>query len=185
MELRVLHEKVATRAQSIETAHGAWPCRKGCDTCCTRLAATPDLTAAEWELLRPVVAVLPAEVHRRIELLEGALRPIVCPFLDSGACLIYEARPVACRTYGFYVDRDGGQYCGLIESLNAQVVWGSGAAIERDLSALGERRDLLAWFKLERAGSPSGPDSAPPDAAFRSAAHCAASLTPDSSQACR
>lgn len=185
MELRVLHEKVAVRAQSIETAHGSWPCRKGCDTCCNRLAAIPDLTAAEWELLRPAVAALPAEVHRRIEALDRAVRPIVCPFLDSGACLVYEARPVACRTYGFYVDRDGGQYCGIIESLNAEVVWGSGAAIEAELTSLGERRDLLAWFTSERAGSPSEPDNAPPDVASRSAARRAACQTPDSSPASR
>lgn len=185
MELRVLHEKVATRAQSIETAHGSWPCRKGCDTCCTRLAALPELTAAEWELLRSAVAVLPAEVHGRIAALAGEVRPIVCPFLEAGACLVYEARPVACRTYGFYVDRDGGQYCGIVESLNADVVWGSGAAVEADLAALGQRRDLLTWFTSERAGSPSAPDIERPDEVSRSAVRRAACRTPDSSPASR
>ena len=146
--LRVLHQKVAARTEAIAEAHGAWPCRKGCDACCTRLAAIPELTAAEWELLRPAVEGLPAEVHHRIEALQGAVRPITCPFLDdSGACLVYDARPVACRTYGFYVDRDGGQFCGIIESLDADVVWGSGAAIEADLVALGQRRDLLSWWR--------------------------------------
>ena len=150
MLLRVLHESIAARTGAIERSHGSWPCRKGCDACCTRLAAVPELTAAEWDLLRPVAEALPAHVHARIEALEGAVRPVACPFLEAGACLVYEARPVACRTYGFYVDRDGGQYCGLVEALNADVIWGNGAAVEAELSALGTRRDLLT---LWRSGS--------------------------------
>jgi Fe-S-cluster containining protein len=145
--LRVLHEKVAARAASIAGAHGSWPCRKGCDSCCRRLAAVPDLTAAEWTLLRPAVEALPRGIRERIAGLEGASRPVVCPFLEGGACLVYEVRPVACRTYGFYVDRDGGQYCELVDALNADVVWGSGASVEADLASLGERRDLVSWWK--------------------------------------
>ena len=71
----------------------------------------------------------------------------MCPFLEDGACLVYEVRPVACRTYGFYVDRDGGQYCELVGALNADVVWGNGASVDVDLGALGARRDLVSWWK--------------------------------------
>lgn len=155
MSLRILHETVAARASAIVESHGSWPCRKGCDACCRRLAAIPSLTAAEWELLRPAIESLPPSVHARIEAFEGAVRPIVCPLLEDGACLVYDARPVACRTYGFYVDRDGGQYCGDIEALNAEVVWGNGASVEAELSALGERRDLLTWWRDSSRGSSS------------------------------
>ena len=146
MELRVLHERIASRSEAIASSHGTWPCRRGCDMCCTRLAAVPELTEAEWTLLRPAVEALPTRVHRRIEALKGAVRPIVCPFLEDGACLVYEARPVACRTYGFYVDRDGGQFCGLVDALDAEVVWGSGAAVEAELAGFGERRNLVSWW---------------------------------------
>ena len=46
----------------------------------------------------------------------------------DGACLVYAQRPVACRTFGFYVQRDLGLYCKDIESRVAdgaltEVVW--------------------------------------------------------------
>ena len=46
-------------------------------------------------------------------LTEQATRPAVCPMLDetASACRVYEYRPVACRTYGFYVQHDLGLYC--------------------------------------------------------------------------
>jgi Fe-S-cluster containining protein len=142
MLLRVLHESIASRVESIERSHGQWPCRKGCDACCTRLAAIPELTAAEWDLLRPVAEALPDHVQARVEAMWR-----VCPFLENGVCLVYEVRPVACRTYGFYVDRDGGQYCGMVEALQAHVIWGNGAAVEADMDAFGERRDLVTWWR--------------------------------------
>jgi Fe-S-cluster containining protein len=65
--------------------------------------------------------------------------------------MVYSSRPVACRTYGFYVERDGGLYCGMIQSHvengdYADVVWGNNAAIESALTALGPSRSLVEWF---------------------------------------
>jgi Fe-S-cluster containining protein len=44
--------------------------------------------------------------------------------------MVYTQRPVACRTYGFYVQRKLGLYCRDIESREAEgalvdVVWGN------------------------------------------------------------
>lgn len=156
--LNELHADIDRRVQSIRDGGAEWPCAKGCDQCCRRLAEIPSLTRAEWELLREGLAALPAaqrdEIGQRIVALAASQeRPVTCPFLDrdSGACPVYPFRPVACRTYGFYVQRDRGLYCGEIESRVAagelmHVVWGNHDAIDRSLAALGEARPLTDWF---------------------------------------
>lgn len=156
-----LHIAIDARVHNIRESHPDWPCAKGCDGCCTRLAEMPRLTAAEWELLREGLAALPRE---RLSEIGHAIAcqphppqaPVVCPLLDraSGACPVYAQRPVACRTYGFYVQRDKGLYCGDIESrvgdgTLADVVWGNHDAIDHQLHELGNRsepRSLGEWF---------------------------------------
>jgi Fe-S-cluster containining protein len=64
---------------------------------------------------------------------------------------VYEHRPVACRTYGFYVERDQGLYCGQIrERVDAgelaDVVWGNQELVDRQLDSLGPRLGLREWF---------------------------------------
>jgi hypothetical protein len=59
---------------------------------------------------------------------------------------------VACRTYGFYVQRELGLYCRDIESrvadgTLADVVWGNHDAIDHRLAGLGEVRALTEWFE--------------------------------------
>ena len=58
---------------------------------------------------------------------------------------------MACRTYGFYVQRNLGLYCGEIESRVvegklADVIWGNQDAVDRELAGLGEKRSLVEWF---------------------------------------
>ena len=91
--------------------------------------------------------------QKMVALTEQSTRPIVCPMLDQnvGACSVYEYRPVACRTYGFYVQRDLGLYCNAIKAEVEQgaltnVVWGNHDTIDRRLSALGDSRELIDWF---------------------------------------
>ncbi len=156
--LTELHADIDRRVQSIREGGAEWPCAKGCDRCCRSLAEIPTLTRAEWELLCDGLAALPAEqrneIYQRITALAGSTeRPVTCPFLDrdSGACPVYPYRPVACRTYGFYVQRDRGLYCSEIESRVASgdlayVVWGNHDAIDRSLAALDETRPLTDWF---------------------------------------
>ena len=156
--LTQLHADIEARVQAIQEDNPEWLCRLGCDSCCQRLAEVPRLTAAEWDWLRDGLAALPSERLREIgqyiaALAEQSSRPIVCPLLDlsAGACLVYSHRPVACRTYGFYVQRDLGLYCNDIESRVAGgawvgVVWGNQDAIDRRLCGLGGTRDLTEWF---------------------------------------
>lgn len=153
-----LHSEIDARVHSIRENRPDWLCGKGCDQCCRRLAEIPQLTAAEWDLLKEGLAGLPAEHLREIGEKMTALaaqpaRPLVCPLLDhtTGACPVYAQRPVACRTYGFYAQRDLGLYCGDIESrvadgALADVVWGNHDAIDRQLTNLGESRPLTEWF---------------------------------------
>ena len=85
--------------------------------------------------------------------------PITCPLLDlaTGSCPVYAQRPVACRTYGFYVQRDLGLYCRDIESrvadgALADVVWGNHDAIDQRLAGLGESRALTDWLERWDSG---------------------------------
>lgn len=119
----------------------------------------PRLTATEWEWLREGLAALPAALRDEIRAGVAALarttaRPLTCPMLDksTGACRVYAYRPVACRTYGFYVQRDRGLYCGDIEARVAsggmtEVVWGNHDAVDQRLGAWGETRSLSEWFE--------------------------------------
>lgn len=105
-------------------------------------------------MLQQGLAALPPERIQKIGLEIAALadqvsRTIVCPMLNKthGACLVYARRPVAFRTYDFYVQRDEGLYCKYIESCIAdvalaEVVWGNHDMIDCHLFALGETRKL-------------------------------------------
>ena len=156
--LQEIHRSIDARVQAIRDGHPDWLCGKGCDRCCRSLADIPRLTQAEWDLLSEGLAALPeerlVEISRHITTLAGQTsRPVVCPLLDqaSGACPVYANRPVACRTYGFYAQRDKGLYCGVIEARVAEgaladVVWGNHDAIDRQLAGQGETRLLTEWF---------------------------------------
>lgn len=163
--LTQLHADIDARVRSIRDEHGDWLCRCGCDGCCRRLADVPRLTEAEWDWLREGLAELAPEQLREVgqgiaALGEQPARPVVCPLLDqsAGACRVYQHRPVACRTYGFYVDRGQGLYCKDIEARVAagewaEVVWGNQDAVDRRLAGLGETRALTEWFLgWERGG---------------------------------
>lgn len=152
------------RVASIRENNPDWLCGKGCDSCCRRLAEIPQLSAKEWELLHQGLAGLAPEhlqqISRDMVALAGeTARPLTCPLLDrqTGACPVYAQRPVACRTYGFYVQRDKGLYCGEIEALVVDgalvdVVWGNHDAVDQQLAKLGESRPLTEWFTAWRAG---------------------------------
>jgi Fe-S-cluster containining protein len=153
--LRVIQEEVRRRGEEIAADHGNWPCRKGCDDCCRRLASAPRITEREWRLISAAMDTLPAPtaelIRRRIRESARASRPVVCPLLDtnSGACLVYEARPVACRAYGFYTEREAVLGCSRIEAIGQQspdVVWGNHAALDERLRMLGPAAKLSTWL---------------------------------------
>ena len=158
--LGALHAEVDARTRAIREENPEWLCGKGCDGCCHQLAEVPRLTSVEWELLQAGLAVLTLDQLHEIgvkisELANQAYAPIICPLLDTkqGTCMVYAQRPVACRTYGFYRQRDMGLYCKDIENRVAQgdwaeVVWGNQDTIDRRLSCLGDTRALTEWFLL-------------------------------------
>ena len=115
----------------------------------------PRVTQQEWQSIAAALDALPdptAELVRsRIRDSATASRPVTCPLLDrdSGTCLIYEARPVACRAYGFYAERQYVLGCSRIESMAQEfppVIWGNHAALEEDLRRLGAEATLLEWL---------------------------------------
>jgi uncharacterized protein len=149
-----IHRDVEARVEAIAAASN-WPCRKGCDECCRRLARAPEVSEDEWRLLEAAIAELPpdrgAEIRRRIRASAGQSRPVVCPLLDeaNGACLVYAARPVACRSYGFYAERDQVLGCARIEAISREridVVWGNHQSLEQRLAALGPAKPLSEWL---------------------------------------
>ena len=156
-QLAQLHVDIDVRVQTILGDRSDWLCTKGCDNCCRQLAEVPQLTLAEWDLLREGLQDLTPERLQEISKNMAALnqsRPIICPMLDlaAGTCPVYAQRPVACRTYGFYVQRDKGLYCNDIKTRVdngawADVVWGNHDAIYQRLAGLGETRALTDWFE--------------------------------------
>jgi Fe-S-cluster containining protein len=119
------------------------------------------LTADEWNTLRTQIDRLPRETQRAIELryeeLERSSGPLTCPFLDrnNGECLVYPARPIQCRSYGYYVERDRGLYCGQIQERVERgdfdsVIWGNHESVEAGLESIGPRHPLLEWVRHSR-----------------------------------
>jgi Fe-S-cluster containining protein len=186
--LLTLYDDVERRARATASEHEWWPCRRGCDLCCHRLADVPRLVRAEWELLREgldlLAPVVRAQVDARIEALavlerEGRLpRHVVCPMLDEseGACRVYAHRPGACRTYGFYVERGIGLHCDAItEAVAARpeepIVWGNQEGVDYALARLEDAAPLplTAWVALSSSSllsplneEPSEPLPPPP-----------------------
>lgn len=160
--LAELQEAVASRCGEIQQQRPDWPCRKGCDQCCRNLARLPELRRPEWELLEAGLAELRTDqrdaVRERLQVLSGQSGPpYACPFLDdsSGCCLVYAHRPMACRTYGFYRERDKGLYCEMIrERADSgefdRVVWGNTEGLDSRMAAMGERIPLLEWVSGKR-----------------------------------
>jgi len=153
--LAQIQKDVGHRAFATMSAYPDWPCRKGCDDCCRSLASAPRITEAEWLPIAAALAAMPdataAEARRRIRESAGAPCPVVCPLLDTanGACLVYDVRPIACRAYGFYAERDLVLGCGRIEAIareSAEVVWGNHEALEARTQSLGPVADLADWL---------------------------------------
>ena len=72
-------------------------CRKGCDGCCQHLSLFWVEGFALFDALRQKPAAKAAEIKRR---LGAGLKDCDCPLLEEHGCLLYEARPVICRTHG-------------------------------------------------------------------------------------
>jgi Fe-S-cluster containining protein len=125
------------------------------------LSGIPNWTGPEWNLIWEAYLGLSPTVREEVLVRVrsmGGTAPYVCPFLDLelDRCRIYEARPLVCRTYGFYVERDRGLYCREMQARAGQgewadVVWGNQASVEAKLGEMGERQDVQRWFALQGA----------------------------------
>ena len=161
--LLAIYDDVERRARTTNEAHAWWPCKRGCDLCCRRLADVPRMGKDEWALLREGIEALAPAVRGGVDARLAALRDhrgghVVCPLLDQaeGACLVYAHRPGACRTYGYYVER--GDVLGCSRVLEAAresgeedaIVWGNEDGVRYALATLsGEPLPLTEWLALD------------------------------------
>ena len=144
--LLAIYEDIDRRVQATHEAQPSWPCRRGCDHCCRSLAEPMRLTRAEWEHLRDAI---PANAKSD--------DPRVCPFLarDEGACRVYAHRPAACRTYGYYVERDEVLGCDrILARANDDVVWGNEESVRYALATLSEDSGALPLREWLSGGDP-------------------------------
>ncbi|QWV98826.1 YkgJ family cysteine cluster protein [Geomonas nitrogeniifigens] len=88
-------DEICRRTSETFSAHIT--CRAGCDACCRHLS----IFAVEAAALRKALRELPAE---QAELVRAKARETregsPCPLLHDGLCLLYQARPIICRTHG-------------------------------------------------------------------------------------
>lgn len=95
---RDLVARVDALCGRIETEFGSHlACRKGCDACCRHLSLFRVEGVALAEALGNCSAGQAARIRQRARqsTIDGP-----CPLLHGGVCLLYEARPIICRTHG-------------------------------------------------------------------------------------
>lgn len=71
-------------------------CREGCSHCCRHISLFP------VEALSIALALRQSQPEKSSHIRELAAAATMdkCPLLDNGRCLLYEARPIICRTHG-------------------------------------------------------------------------------------
>lgn len=112
-QLRAQVEGLCQRIEREQAAHLA--CRRGCDGCCRHLRLFAVEAAALRAALRQQTPQRQALIRTRAA---AAAASDPCPLLADGACLLYEARPIICRTHGLPLLVDAGgtgrvDYCPL------------------------------------------------------------------------
>ena len=156
--LTSLHKDIEKSAARIQACHPEWPCQKGCGSCCHQLAEIPRITSIEWLLLYEGLKQLDqdalSEIQQSVSHWEPHIKgPLTCPFLDktSESCRVYPYRPIACRTYGFFMDRGTGLFCKMIEERlfnqhEPPVVFGNQRSVELQMAQFGEQKPLTDWL---------------------------------------
>ena len=110
--LKLITEKKASRQLDyIYKQVPSFPCIK-CGLCCFNCCETHYL---EYLNILNYVKKLPAErrarlVHKVVgyEFLNLLKIDLECPFLDDNECVIYQKRPLACRFFGLYPEKEYG-----------------------------------------------------------------------------
>ncbi|MEI7815983.1 MAG: YkgJ family cysteine cluster protein [Desulfuromonadales bacterium] len=95
---RQLTARVDSLCSSIEAVLGEQiTCSPGCSSCCTSITIFPVEAAAMLEAL----SNLPEQEAEKIRLhISENAHGERCPLLFNHHCLLYEARPIICRTHG-------------------------------------------------------------------------------------
>ena len=79
-------------------------CKPGCHTCCTLTSVLP----LEGLVIKKAVATFDTRMLATVRQQAAASSPY-CPLLFDGLCLIYQNRPLICRSHGVpvaYIDYD-------------------------------------------------------------------------------
>lgn len=79
-------------------------CRKGCADCCRHLRLFPVEAVALSVQLRKLPGRQADHIRTRAQ---RSGPQDACPLLENSCCLMYEARPVICRTHGYPLLMDG------------------------------------------------------------------------------
>ena len=95
---RQLVEKIDSLCPDIASQLGErLQCHAGCSSCCTVISVFPVEAAA----IRNLLETLPEQQRNEIRAhAAGQSGSDSCPLLRDGLCLLYEVRPVICRTHG-------------------------------------------------------------------------------------
>ena len=152
--LKILDSEISSRCKVVHQQKADWPCRAGCAQCCKTLKEPMQVTEPEWRRLQSAIDKLESTDYENVmqgldiwSKVEAGVEHI-CPMLGSDdRCLVYDARPIACRTYGYYVASDGqGRWCSIIEARDDlhEVIWG----YERSLRTENNLICLSDWLGL-------------------------------------
>lgn len=76
---------------------GHLACRKGCDACCLHLSLFPVEAVAVAQAVKNLPKLQQQKLRERAK---NAPHDGPCPLLEDHVCLIYQARPMICRTHG-------------------------------------------------------------------------------------
>ncbi|PIE60846.1 MAG: zinc/iron-chelating domain-containing protein [Desulfobacterales bacterium] len=101
----ILIQRIDAHTRSIMDNLGAnIACKKGCDDCCQFLTLFP----VEAFALSRAFAALSQHDRERV-MSQARAGEDACPLLVDHVCMVYQARPVICRTHGFpiYLEKDG------------------------------------------------------------------------------
>ncbi|WP_321492639.1 YkgJ family cysteine cluster protein [uncultured Desulfobacter sp.] len=79
-------------------------CKKGCDDCCRHLSLFPVEAFALSRAFDRLDAPCRAKVLGQAKQTDAQ-----CPLLVDHVCMVYEARPIICRTHGYplYMEKEG------------------------------------------------------------------------------
>lgn len=95
---RRLVTRIDRRCREIEAAQqGHIVCRKGCDECCRHISVFAVEAVA---MARALSMLAPTDIALIRRQAASAQLDGPCPLLFEGVCLLYDARPIICRTHG-------------------------------------------------------------------------------------